>query len=89
MVSKAIATFRFDYHLPEHLIAQRPLPERTGSRLLHLNQAGLTHGVLDLAATSGGRLADFKRYSGGEGPFTGSERSRRYGRDFAGARVAA
>ena len=40
----------FDYYLPEHLIAQRPLPERTGSRLLHLNQAGLTHGLFrDLA----------------------------------------
>lgn len=40
----------FDYHLPKHLIAQRPLPERTGSRLLHLSRAGLTHGLFrDLA----------------------------------------
>jgi S-adenosylmethionine:tRNA ribosyltransferase-isomerase len=37
----------FDYHLPEHLIAQRPLPERTGSRLLQLNQQRLTHGSFD------------------------------------------
>lgn len=27
---------QFDYHLPEELIAQEPLPERTASRLLHL-----------------------------------------------------
>ena len=37
----------FDYHLPEHLIAQRPLPERTRSRLLQLNQQRLTHGSFD------------------------------------------
>lgn len=37
----------FDYHLPEHLIAQRPLSERTGSRLLQLNQQRLTHGSFD------------------------------------------
>jgi S-adenosylmethionine:tRNA ribosyltransferase-isomerase len=30
----------FDYALPEELIAQRPLPERTASRLLHLTAAG-------------------------------------------------
>ena len=35
----------FDYHLPEQLIAQRPLQfERMGSRLLQLNQQRLTHG---------------------------------------------
>lgn len=28
----------FDFHLPEHLIAQHPLPDRTGSRLLVLNK---------------------------------------------------
>src|SRR2546426_9251367 len=27
----------FDYELPEELIAQRPAPERTASRLLHLD----------------------------------------------------
>jgi S-adenosylmethionine:tRNA ribosyltransferase-isomerase len=35
----------FDYALPEELIAQRPLPERTASRLLHVTAAG---GVADL-----------------------------------------
>jgi S-adenosylmethionine:tRNA ribosyltransferase-isomerase len=29
----------FDYHLPEELIAQQPLADRAGSRLLHLNSA--------------------------------------------------
>jgi len=33
-------TADFDYHLPEKLIAQYPLPERTASRLLHLNKKG-------------------------------------------------
>jgi len=33
-------TADFDYHLPEELIAQYPLPERTASRLLHLNKNG-------------------------------------------------
>ncbi len=28
---------QFDYHLPEELIAQQPLPERTASRLLHFS----------------------------------------------------
>ncbi len=28
---------QFDYHLPEELIAQEPLPERTASRLLHFS----------------------------------------------------
>ena len=32
-------TAEFDYALPEELIAQRPLPERGASRLLHLNGA--------------------------------------------------
>lgn len=31
----------FDYHLPEHLIAQHPLAERTESRLLCLKEKGL------------------------------------------------
>ncbi len=30
-------TSDFDYHLPDDLIARHPLPERTGSRLLHVN----------------------------------------------------
>ena len=32
----------FNYHLPESLIAQKPLAERTASRLLHLNKASGT-----------------------------------------------
>lgn len=32
-----VSDFQFD--LPEHLIAQRPLPERSASRLLHLDRA--------------------------------------------------
>jgi len=37
----------FDFHLPEELIAQVPAPERTASRLLHLDGAsgGLTDGL--------------------------------------------
>lgn len=35
----------FDYYLPEHLIAQRPTPERTDSRLLQLLAEGPVHGV--------------------------------------------
>ena len=31
----------FDYHLPEHLIAQFPPAERGNSRLLHVSPAGL------------------------------------------------
>ena len=33
----------FAYHLPAHLIAQRPLPERDRARLLHLGQDQVTH----------------------------------------------
>lgn len=33
----------FDFHLPEHLIARRPTPERPGSRLLTLTREGLAH----------------------------------------------
>ncbi|PZD94146.1 tRNA preQ1(34) S-adenosylmethionine ribosyltransferase-isomerase QueA [Paenibacillus sambharensis] len=38
---------QFDFHLPEHLIAQTPLKERTASRLLALDKkAGtITHGI--------------------------------------------
>ena len=28
----------FDYHLPEHLIAQEPLADRAASRMLHLDR---------------------------------------------------
>lgn len=34
----------FDYHLPEHLIAQQPAAERTDSRLLQLTEGSLSHG---------------------------------------------
>ena len=33
----------FDYDLPENLVAQQPLPNRTDSRLLHLTVDGLSH----------------------------------------------
>ena len=33
----------FDYECPEHLIAQRPTPERDGSRLLVLRGAEVAH----------------------------------------------
>ena len=36
---------QFDYHLPKSLIAQSPLPDRAGSRLLHLN--GQTGAITD------------------------------------------
>ena len=35
-------TSDFDYSLPEQLIAQYPLPERTSSRLLHVNKDSIT-----------------------------------------------
>ena len=35
----------YDYHLPEQLIAQTPLPDRGASRLLHLNR--VTGGISD------------------------------------------
>lgn len=37
----------FDYHLPEHLIAQRPTIQRTDSRLLQLVDGRITHGTFD------------------------------------------
>ena len=33
----------FDYDLPENLVAQQPLPNRTDSRLLHLTSKGVSH----------------------------------------------
>lgn len=38
----------FAYHLPEHLIAQRPAAERTGSRLLRLDRSGALHDLMFL-----------------------------------------
>ena len=35
--SRAMRTSDFDFHLPEELIAQYPLEQRTASRLLHVN----------------------------------------------------
>jgi len=40
VICRAMQTIDFDYHLPEVLIAQYPLTERTASRLLHLNKNG-------------------------------------------------
>jgi S-adenosylmethionine:tRNA ribosyltransferase-isomerase len=44
----------FDYELPPELIAQHPAPERTASRLLHLD--GRTGAMADLAFADIGRL---------------------------------
>jgi len=43
---------QFDYELPQELIAQRPAPERSASRLLHLDAGGQLHDrqFADLAA---------------------------------------
>ena len=51
----------FDYQLPAELIAQRPAPERSASRLLRLNAAS---GALeDLAFTDlPGRAKDIRRH---------------------------
>lgn len=48
-------TGAYDYDLPEDLIAQAPLPERSASRLLHLQPGGE---VEDLAFTNLDRLVD-------------------------------
>ena len=45
LVSRAMNLSDFHYDLPEELIAQAPLPERSSSRLLHLDQ---NHQVHDL-----------------------------------------
>ena len=37
LISRAMQTSDFDYHLPDNLIAQYPLAERTASRLLHVS----------------------------------------------------
>src|SRR5581483_3024345 len=36
--NSSVLVSEFDYHLPEDLIAQEPLPDRAASRLLHLNR---------------------------------------------------
>ena len=46
-------TAEFDYSLPEELIAQHPLPERSASRLLHLDASGA---IADLQFTDLPRL---------------------------------
>ena len=40
LICRAMQTADFDYHLPEELIAQYPLDERTASRLLHVTKEG-------------------------------------------------
>jgi S-adenosylmethionine:tRNA ribosyltransferase-isomerase len=45
-----LRTELFDYTLPTERIAQRPLPDRDGARLLVLREAGLEHrAIMDLA----------------------------------------
>ena len=41
--SRAMRISDFDYDLPDTLIAQRPLPQRSDSRLLYLPEASDTH----------------------------------------------
>jgi S-adenosylmethionine:tRNA ribosyltransferase-isomerase len=41
-----LKTALFDYVLPEHLIAVRPLPERDAARLLVVGAAGISHGAV-------------------------------------------
>jgi S-adenosylmethionine:tRNA ribosyltransferase-isomerase len=40
--NRCVLVAEFDYHLPEELIAQQPLADRAGARLLHLRRAGGT-----------------------------------------------
>jgi len=48
-VSRPLTLADFDYALPPELIAQSPAPERTGSRLLHIDARGDLH---DLSFTA-------------------------------------
>jgi S-adenosylmethionine:tRNA ribosyltransferase-isomerase len=41
IVDRELTLDDFDYELPDELIAQQPLPERSASRLLHVTEGGL------------------------------------------------
>lgn len=49
----------FNYHLPEELIAQEPLPDRASSRLLHLKTSGVKSGELGLLGLQDCFFRDF------------------------------
>ena len=49
--SRAMRTSDFDFHLPEELIAQYPLEQRTASRLLHVSGEQLHWGMDSTART--------------------------------------
>jgi S-adenosylmethionine:tRNA ribosyltransferase-isomerase len=49
----------FDYHLPEELIAQEPLRDRAGSRLLHLRTSGRELGEPELRGLDDRGFGDF------------------------------
>jgi S-adenosylmethionine:tRNA ribosyltransferase-isomerase len=49
----------FSYHLPEELIAQQPLPDRAGSRLLHLETRGRDSGKPQVVKQEDRQFRDF------------------------------
>jgi S-adenosylmethionine:tRNA ribosyltransferase-isomerase len=49
----------FRYHLPEELIAQQPLPDRAGSRLLHLETRGRDSGKPQVVKQEDRHFRDF------------------------------
>jgi S-adenosylmethionine:tRNA ribosyltransferase-isomerase len=49
----------FNYHLPEELIAQEPLEDRAGSRLLHIRTSGREAGEPELLTLDDRRFRDF------------------------------
>jgi S-adenosylmethionine:tRNA ribosyltransferase-isomerase len=49
----------FNYHLPEELIAQEPLPDRAGSRLLHLQTSGRESGKPEFLCLEDRNFRDF------------------------------
>src|SRR5258708_9140251 len=53
--SRPMLVSEFDYALPTELIAQHPAPERTASRLLHVDARGALH---DLRFTDLPQLVD-------------------------------
>ena len=47
LISRAMRTRDFNYELPEALIAQYPLQNRTASRLLHVKDDSFTDGTFN------------------------------------------